>query len=89
MATKNARPFHCPHSAGEIVSVTLVLGGARSGKSRFAESLCMAPRTYIATAQAIDDEMKARIAKHREDRGPDWQTVEAPLELATAISAAN
>ncbi len=70
------------------MSVTLVLGGARSGKSRFAENLCVIPRSYIATAQGFDDEMKARIAKHRADRGSDWHTVEAPLELAAAISAA-
>lgn len=88
MATEDARAFHCAHSAGEAVSITLVLGGARSGKSRLAESLCHVPRSYIATAQAFDDEMRARIAKHREQRGIAWTTLEAPLDLAGALRAA-
>ena len=88
MATKNARAFHCAHSPGEVVNVTLVLGGARSGKSRFAESLCKPPRSYIATAQAFDEEMTARIAKHRDDRGAKWNTVEAPLDLVGALKVA-
>lgn len=69
--------------------VTLVLGGARSGKSRFAEGLARdlsGPKTYLATAEAFDDEMRQRIAKHREDRAGDgWQTVEAPLDPAAVI----
>jgi adenosylcobinamide kinase / adenosylcobinamide-phosphate guanylyltransferase len=69
------------------MSVTLVLGGARSGKSRFAESLCIAPRTYVATAQAFDHEMRERIAHHQIQRGAGWVTVEAPVDLVTAISA--
>lgn len=71
--------------------LTLVLGGARSGKSRYAEQAVMAspePWTYIATAEAFDDEMRARIAEHRGRRGGQWQTVEAPLDLAGAIAAA-
>ncbi len=67
------------------MNVTLVLGGARSGKSRFAESLCKVPRIYIATAQAFDEEMTQRIAKHRVDRGEQWTTIEAPLDLGGAI----
>lgn len=67
----------------------LVLGGARSGKSawaqRLAEGLCPGPWTYIATAQAGDAEMAARIAAHRRDRDANWRTVEAPHDLATAI----
>ena len=71
------------------MSVTLVLGGARSGKSRFAESLCKVPRSYIATAQGFDDEMKARIDKHRVDRGAAWATLEAPLDLVGAFQRAH
>ncbi len=73
MARSDAWPLHRPHAAlrqrREGMTVTLVLGGARSGKSRHAESLCTGERHYIATAQAFDDEMRARIAKHRTDRG--------------------
>ena len=66
----------------------LVLGGARSGKSRHAESLVEArppPWRYIATAEPLDEEMRQRIDAHKARRGSDWQTVEAPLELASAI----
>lgn len=69
----------------------LVLGGARSGKSRHAQALaegCAGPRVFIATAQAFDAEMAKRIAHHRADRGPDWRTVEAPLAVAEAIEGA-
>ncbi len=71
--------------------MTLVLGGARSGKSRYAESLVTAlpkPWLYIATAEARDDEMKARIAEHRARRAEGWQTIEAPLMLSKALRAA-
>jgi adenosylcobinamide kinase/adenosylcobinamide-phosphate guanylyltransferase len=68
---------------------TLVLGGARSGKSRFAESLAAGfegPKTYIATAQPFDDEMRQRIARHRDQRaGGGWTTIEGPLDPAAAI----
>lgn len=68
----------------------LVLGGARSGKSctalQLAESAA-AKRTYVATAQAFDDEMRERIAQHRLERDGSWQTVDAPLELAQAVQA--
>jgi adenosylcobinamide kinase/adenosylcobinamide-phosphate guanylyltransferase len=70
--------------------VTFVIGGARSGKSCYAESLAEGFRgrkTYIATAEAFDDEMRERIAKHRQQRGDGWETVEAPLELAAALTA--
>lgn len=70
--------------------VTLVLGGARSGKSRYAEGLVTAfggPRIYIATARVWDDEMADRVARHRDDRGPGWTTVEEPLDLTGALRA--
>ena len=68
--------------------VSLVLGGARSGKSAFAETLAHDSReqcVYVATAERMDDEMAARIETHRARRGTDWRTVEAPSELAEAI----
>lgn len=67
----------------------LVLGGARSGKSAFAEHLGDArtgQHIYIATAQAFDDEMTQRIARHRADRAGHWQSVECPIDLPEAIS---
>ncbi|KPH62820.1 bifunctional adenosylcobinamide kinase/adenosylcobinamide-phosphate guanylyltransferase [Novosphingobium sp. ST904] len=67
---------------------TFVLGGARSGKSRHGQALVEGVPgrlVYIATGQALDDEMEARIARHREDRGPRWSTLEAPMELVEAI----
>jgi adenosylcobinamide kinase/adenosylcobinamide-phosphate guanylyltransferase len=70
--------------------VTLVLGGARSGKSRYAESLVdrhPGRRTYLATAEILDDEMAERVKKHRERRDSDWKTVEEPLELAATLKA--
>jgi adenosylcobinamide kinase/adenosylcobinamide-phosphate guanylyltransferase len=72
-------------------SLTLVLGGARSGKSRYAESIFMtspAPGVYVATAEAFDDEMRARIGEHRSRRGGDWLTAEAPTDLAGAVEDA-
>ncbi|SEO02797.1 adenosylcobinamide kinase /adenosylcobinamide-phosphate guanylyltransferase [Salinihabitans flavidus] len=69
--------------------LTLVLGGAASGKSAFAEALVLqsgTARIYIATAQALDDEMRAKIAAHRNQRGDNWQTVEAPLDAGPALS---
>ena len=70
--------------------LTFVLGGARSGKSRHAESLIATlppPFVYIATAEAGDAEMAERIARHSERRSPDWLTVEAPRDLAGALAA--
>ncbi len=68
--------------------LTFVLGGARSGKSAYAERLIMAhaaPWTYIATAQAFDDEMRTRIDLHQSRRGEGWRTIEAPQGLPEAI----
>ncbi|MEW5685211.1 MAG: bifunctional adenosylcobinamide kinase/adenosylcobinamide-phosphate guanylyltransferase [Pseudomonadota bacterium] len=74
--------------------LTLVLGGARSGKTAYAlreaEAAASAPGAipvFIATAQAWDDEMAARIARHRDERGDRWRTVDAPLELTQALRA--
>ncbi len=72
--------------------LTLVLGGARSGKSRHAEALIAAlppPWLYLATAEALDKEMHQRIAEHRRRRGQNWVTLEVPLELAEALGVHN
>ena len=69
--------------------LTLVLGGARSGKSRYAEALIGGrPATYIATAEIRDDEMAERIRRHRARRGDNWRTCETPLALDEALRAA-
>ncbi|PZQ51551.1 MAG: bifunctional adenosylcobinamide kinase/adenosylcobinamide-phosphate guanylyltransferase [Rhodovulum sulfidophilum] len=71
-------------------SLTLVLGGARSGKSRHGEALIAAhpaPWRYVATAEALDAEMAARIAEHRDRRDARWITTEAPRDLAGALAA--
>ncbi len=67
--------FRSPH---------LILGGARSGKSRHAENLMAGigpPCIYIATAQVLDDEMEDRVRRHKERRGTGWETIESPLSL--------
>ena len=71
-------------------SISLILGGARSGKSAHAETLIRAmpsPWIYCATAQALDDEMRTRIAHHRARRAQGWLTRETPLDLAETLAA--
>jgi len=72
-----------------MAKIIFITGGARSGKSRLAEELterCGAPLAYVATGQAGDAEMRERIARHQARRGPAWQTIEEPLDLAAVIS---
>lgn len=71
-------------------SLTLILGGARSGKSRHAESVCLATGRqpfYLATSQILDPEMAERVARHRSERDPRWTTVEEPLALAACLQS--
>lgn len=75
----------------DLPRLSLVLGGAASGKSCFAERLVIRsgrPRIYLATAQAFDDEMRTRLSRHQEMRGPDWRTCEAPLDLGPSLEQA-
>jgi adenosylcobinamide kinase/adenosylcobinamide-phosphate guanylyltransferase len=68
--------------------LTLILGGARSGKSSYAQSLAEKTGksvTFIATAEALDDEMSTRIQKHRAERPPDWETLEIPLGISSHV----
>jgi adenosylcobinamide kinase / adenosylcobinamide-phosphate guanylyltransferase len=74
------------------VSVIFLLGGARSGKSRLAVRLAAAteaPVVFVATGEAGDDEMAERIALHRAERPPHWQTMEAPRDLTGALADAD
>ena len=68
--------------------ITFVLGGARSGKSRFAERFTASTsleQIYIATSQVLDAEMQERVEQHKLDRGEGWRTIEEPLNLAEAL----
>jgi adenosylcobinamide kinase/adenosylcobinamide-phosphate guanylyltransferase len=72
------------------MSLLFVLGGARSGKSRYALKRAEAlpgELLFVATAQALDNEMDSRIARHREERGPRWRTIEEPVDLAAVVRA--
>jgi adenosylcobinamide kinase / adenosylcobinamide-phosphate guanylyltransferase len=69
--------------------ITLLLGGARSGKSSYAQKLAEDSGksvTFLATAQALDDEMSARIKKHQAERPANWRTIEIPLDIASHVS---
>ncbi|HVZ03340.1 bifunctional adenosylcobinamide kinase/adenosylcobinamide-phosphate guanylyltransferase [Hyphomicrobium sp.] len=76
-------------TAANIPPLTLVLGGARSGKSVYAESLLTAlppPWAYVATAEPFDDEMRQRIDIHQRRRGTGWVAHEAPFDLARVLA---
>jgi len=78
-------------NTGSQFRVALVLGGARSGKSRYGLGLavrCPAPRLFVATCEPRDAEMEARIAAHQRERGSEWITQETPLELAATLGVA-
>ena len=71
-----------------MANITLILGGARSGKSAYAQSLAEETGksvTFLATAQALDDEMSVRIQKHRAERPARWETLEIPLDIAAHL----
>ncbi len=74
-----------------LPELTLVLGGAASGKSAYAEGLVAADgrrKIYLATAEILDNEMRAKMHRHREARGQGWRTIEAPLDISTPLNAA-
>jgi adenosylcobinamide kinase/adenosylcobinamide-phosphate guanylyltransferase len=74
------------------MALTVLIGGARAGKSALATSLAAAtalPVTFVATAEALDDEMRERIARHRAERPKQWATVEEPLDLEGALALAD
>jgi adenosylcobinamide kinase/adenosylcobinamide-phosphate guanylyltransferase len=72
-----------------VAHLTLLIGGCRSGKSRYALELADASglknKTFIATCQAFDQEMEERIAKHKQERGAEWTTVEEPLDVPRVL----
>jgi adenosylcobinamide kinase / adenosylcobinamide-phosphate guanylyltransferase len=71
--------------------ITFIIGGARSGKSSYAlneANMRLGAKAFIATAEALDHEMEVRIARHKEERGNDWETFEEPLDIGAALKAA-
>jgi adenosylcobinamide kinase/adenosylcobinamide-phosphate guanylyltransferase len=79
-----------PHPGKNKKRIIFITGGARSGKSRFAEELArqfQGSRAYLATAQALDEEMAERISRHQKNRAADWQTLEEPLNAPDRIEA--
>lgn len=76
----------------EAHKITLVLGGCRSGKSRYAleraNAMAGADKLYLATSVPTDPEMEQRVARHQAQRGPDWQTIEEPVLIDESIAAA-
>lgn len=78
-------------ASNNVKKLTLVLGGAASGKSEFAEQLVIATeksRKYLATSQIFDAEMQAKVDRHLVQRGDGWETIEEPLDLGPALKAA-
>ena len=76
------------NKATNLIGTTLILGGARSGKSIYAENLVLSAKlqpVYIATGEARDDEMQDRITHHKERRGTNWLTIEEPLDLCEVL----
>jgi len=71
--------------------ITLITGGARSGKTRYALEATgdVEPRTYIATAALLDDEMRDRASRHQRERGSRWRTIEEPFEIAPLVKELN
>ena len=69
-------------------AITLVLGGARSGKSRYVQTLAagISPVAFVATGQPSDDEMRGKIERHRAERPQEWKTIEEPLDLDRVVA---
>ena len=89
--SENQEQSPTPLEEAIVPRLILILGGARSGKSAFAERLAASsgrPVAFIATATAGDDEMRERIARHRASRSKGWYTLEEPLDLARAVRRA-
>lgn len=81
---------HQPLATRTLPRLTLVLGGAASGKSEFAENLLLSSTlrpVYLATAEIRDSEMAGKVSRHRDRRGPEWRDVEAPLDPGPALAA--